>query len=177
VSKGPGCIERAILLCIEQATPDFSLKRDWRGPLRLPARLLAEWSYPPWCHAQQCCPERCQPERCYPARCFPERRPVNGQRPPLTMAMRKAIVRAMHSFVRKYPQYALAGGKGRSELYLYDPSMSDEKAVKKERARVRRMLRETATWCEVSAVGHASSPLSREISVERSAGPPTVAPC
>src|SRR5229473_1210393 len=35
-------------------------------------------------------------------------------------AARKAAVRAMHSFVRKFPQYGLMGGKGRSKLYLYD---------------------------------------------------------
>jgi hypothetical protein len=27
----------------------------------------------------------------------------------------------MHSFVRKFPQYALAGGKGRKCLYLFEP--------------------------------------------------------
>jgi hypothetical protein len=32
----------------------------------------------------------------------------------------KATVRAMHSFVRKHQQYALAGGQGRKRLYLYD---------------------------------------------------------
>ena len=40
----------------------------------------------------------------------------------LTAAQRKALNRAMHSFVRKYPQFALAGGKGRKRLYLYEPS-------------------------------------------------------
>jgi hypothetical protein len=33
---------------------------------------------------------------------------------------RKAVVRAMHSFVRKFPAYALTGGKGRGILYLYE---------------------------------------------------------
>jgi hypothetical protein len=33
---------------------------------------------------------------------------------------RKAVVRAMHSFVRKYPEYALVGGQGRGILYLYE---------------------------------------------------------
>lgn len=36
-------------------------------------------------------------------------------------AQRKAVCRAMHSFVRKFPQYALAGGKGRKYLYLFEP--------------------------------------------------------
>jgi hypothetical protein len=39
-----------------------------------------------------------------------------------TAAQRKAVVRAMHSFVRKFPQYALMGGQGRKELYLYEPA-------------------------------------------------------
>jgi hypothetical protein len=36
------------------------------------------------------------------------------------LVQRKATVRAMHSFVRKHQQYALAGGQGRKRLYLYD---------------------------------------------------------
>jgi hypothetical protein len=28
--------------------------------------------------------------------------------------------RAMHSFVRKFPEYGLVGGKGRGILYLYE---------------------------------------------------------
>jgi hypothetical protein len=35
-------------------------------------------------------------------------------------SQRKAVVRAMHSFVRKFPEYALVGGKGRGILYLYE---------------------------------------------------------
>ena len=35
-------------------------------------------------------------------------------------AQRKAATRAMRSFARKHQQYALAGGQGRRELYLYD---------------------------------------------------------
>jgi len=30
-------------------------------------------------------------------------------------------LRAMHSFVRKNPRYALIGGKGTTPLYLYEP--------------------------------------------------------
>jgi hypothetical protein len=35
-------------------------------------------------------------------------------------AQRKAVVRAMHSFVRKFPQFALMGGQGRKQLVLYE---------------------------------------------------------
>ena len=35
-------------------------------------------------------------------------------------SQRIATVRAMHSYVRKNPQYALAGGRGRGPLYIYD---------------------------------------------------------
>jgi hypothetical protein len=34
---------------------------------------------------------------------------------------RQAILRGMHSFVRKYPNFALAGCQGRRGLYLYEP--------------------------------------------------------
>jgi hypothetical protein len=33
---------------------------------------------------------------------------------------RQAAARAMHSFINKYPQYALMGGQGRKDLYLYE---------------------------------------------------------
>ena len=35
---------------------------------------------------------------------------------------RGAAARAMRSFVRKHPQFALTGSKGRNELLLYEPS-------------------------------------------------------
>jgi hypothetical protein len=38
-----------------------------------------------------------------------------------TRAERVSILRAMHAIVRKFPRYALAGGKGRTPLYLYEP--------------------------------------------------------
>ena len=38
-----------------------------------------------------------------------------------TPAQRKAVTRAMHGFVRRHQQYALAGGQGRKRLYLYEP--------------------------------------------------------
>jgi hypothetical protein len=37
-------------------------------------------------------------------------------------SQRRAVVQAMHSFVRKFPQYALIGGQGGKQLYLYEPS-------------------------------------------------------
>jgi hypothetical protein len=43
---------------------------------------------------------------------------ITGWKP--SAARRKAVVRAMHSFVRKHPQYALLGGQGRRILYLYE---------------------------------------------------------
>ena len=53
-----------------------------------------------------------------------------------TRAQVISVLRAMHSFTRKFPQYALAGGKGRERLWLYDRSdprsvalVFDEKAA------------------------------------------------
>ena len=40
----------------------------------------------------------------------------------LRFALGKAVTRAMRSFVRKFPQYALTGGKEREMLYLYEPA-------------------------------------------------------
>jgi hypothetical protein len=51
--------------------------------------------------------------------CF--RRPANWNFEPTT-AERKAVTRAMRSFVRKFPQYALTGSKERKMLYLYEPA-------------------------------------------------------
>ena len=45
-----------------------------------------------------------------------------------TPAQRKGVVRAMHSFVRKYQQYGLMGGQGRKRLYLYDAADADSVA-------------------------------------------------
>lgn len=36
-----------------------------------------------------------------------------------TPTQRSSVLRAMHSFVRKHPEFGLMGGKGRSNLYLY----------------------------------------------------------
>jgi hypothetical protein len=46
-------------------------------------------------------------------------RPIDYDFKP-TLVQRKAVSRAMHSFVRKHQQYALTGGQGRRVLYLYD---------------------------------------------------------
>ena len=42
--------------------------------------------------------------------------------PPPTMAQKKAVNRALRSIVRRYPRYALMGGKGRKPSYLYEPA-------------------------------------------------------
>jgi hypothetical protein len=36
-------------------------------------------------------------------------------------AQRNAVSRAMRSFVRRFPQYALSGWRSRKRLYLYEP--------------------------------------------------------
>jgi hypothetical protein len=43
-------------------------------------------------------------------------------------ARRKSVVRAMHSFVRKFPEYALLGGQGRKPLFLYELADPDSVA-------------------------------------------------
>jgi hypothetical protein len=57
-------------------------------------------------------------------RCFSE--PEWEWRP--TIGQRKAVRRALHSFVRKFPQYALMGGRGRKSLFLYDTADADSVA-------------------------------------------------
>jgi hypothetical protein len=44
-----------------------------------------------------------------------------------TRAQRLSVVRAMHSFVWKFPRYALCGGQGQRVLFLYDKT--DPKTV------------------------------------------------
>jgi hypothetical protein len=39
---------------------------------------------------------------------------------PIPTATRKAVVRAMHSFCRKFPEFRLAGGTGRKPLFMYE---------------------------------------------------------
>jgi hypothetical protein len=49
-------------------------------------------------------------------------------------AQRLSAVRAMHSFVRKYPRYALLGGQGQKLLFLYDTT--DTRSVRWAQASV-----------------------------------------
>jgi hypothetical protein len=42
----------------------------------------------------------------------------NGWKP--SRAQNLSVSRAMNSFVRKFPRFALMGGQGRKRLYLYD---------------------------------------------------------
>jgi hypothetical protein len=94
VSRGPGHIERAILRAIERNKVGFDGKSK---PLRLTSWQVI-WD------------------------CYPEARQTTWERPPATMAQQKAISRALHSIVRKHPQYALIGGNGRKRLCLYEPA-------------------------------------------------------
>ncbi len=61
-----------------------------------------------------------------------------------TLAQRKAVTRAMRSFVRKHQQYALTGGQGRRERYLYDTA--DPVSV---------------MWAKLNAVRRRRNPVSR----------------
>jgi hypothetical protein len=56
--------------------------------------------------------------------CWPHRDP--------TRAEYVSTLRAMHSFVRKFPKYALIGGKGGTPLVLYDTSYPQSVAAAKE---------------------------------------------
>src|SRR5919109_5175259 len=49
-----------------------------------------------------------------------------------TRAEYVSTLRAMHSFVRKFPKYALIGGKGGKPLVLYDTSYPQSVAAAKE---------------------------------------------
>ncbi|WP_144259544.1 hypothetical protein [Methylocystis sp. ATCC 49242] len=54
------------------------------------------------------------------------------ERPP-TRAETNSVLRAMHAICRKSNQYALAGGKGRTPLHLYDASCPVSSALKRLR--------------------------------------------
>ena len=92
MSKGLGVIERAILAEIEQ--------RDRHSGKRC-TMLVNSWSL-------SCA-------------LLPDSL-LTLQRMEPSRALRQAVVRAMHSFVRKFPQYALIGGQGHRVLYLYEPA-------------------------------------------------------
>jgi hypothetical protein len=64
-------------------------------------------------------------------------------------ARRKAVLRAMHSFVRKFPQYALMGGQGRRKLYLYEPA--DPLSTLWAELNVNRRRRNPISFCEARA--------------------------
>jgi hypothetical protein len=65
-----------------------------------------------------------------------------------TKAQRLSVTRAMHSYVRKHPRFALTGGQGRKRLFLYDTT--DPKSVDWARASV--AARRVVALCEVKAV-------------------------
>jgi hypothetical protein len=74
-----------------------------------------------------------------------------------TRYQKQAAVRAMHSFVRKNPQYALAGGKGRKSLFLYDPATPLSVAWMKGSlvSRGRLTLCEARKWLETPIISGA----------------------
>ena len=60
-------------------------------------------------------------------------------------AQKLAVSRAMNSFVRKFPQFALMGGQGRKRLYLYDTTNPESIAWAKASVKSRKMV----ARCEV----------------------------
>jgi hypothetical protein len=103
MSRGLGVIERAIAQLIAKG----------RKPLRvpdvgLPPEVLAEMEKPSPVHVTpRAIMFEVSPHDWDKGRFVPQGKVVH----------RKAIIRAMHSFVRKFPQYALASGGGNSILY------------------------------------------------------------
>jgi hypothetical protein len=51
---------------------------------------------------------------------FPQEKICLGSWKEPSRPQRIAVNRAMHSFVRKFPQFALMGGQGRKPIILYD---------------------------------------------------------
>ena len=96
MSRGLGRIERAILTCIEEGRRPLGSFTP-HGPHISSHHVISV---------------------CFPTPHYPT--PGRNQKP--TPAQRKAIWRAMYTVVRKYPQYALMGGKGRTSLWLYEPA-------------------------------------------------------
>jgi hypothetical protein len=63
-----------------------------------------------------------------------------------TPAQRKAVTRAMRSYVRKHQRYALAGGQGCKQLWLYEPDNPPSATrVKMQIANRRRRARSAVT--------------------------------
>lgn len=102
MSKGLGSIEAAILEVVKRHTRSYRnmpgfYRRNHPLDLCVTVRDIAFTAYPDWYD-----------------------KPAGGgyRRLPTTPAQRKAITRALHSFVRKHPQYVLTGGKGRAPMRL-----------------------------------------------------------
>src|SRR6516165_2979541 len=101
MSRGLGRIEQAILRAIEDEKSHTSGIFSGRYPLKLSSRVLLD----------ECYPELARKTWGY-----------IKEPPPPTMAQKKAVNRALRSIVRRYPRYALMGGKGRKPSYLYEPA-------------------------------------------------------
>jgi hypothetical protein len=102
VSRGPGYIERAIAVCIAECTKkmvsDTEYERLSGGKKKRKTVLVRPWTV---YHACGFCP------------C-----PIpNNWRP--SESQHKAVARAMRSFVRKFPQYAVLGRRS-GTLCLYE---------------------------------------------------------
>src|ERR1700722_6288732 len=86
-----GRIERAIIVAIARATSP-----EGAGTIRITPSDLAH--------------------KAYRSGTEPEEGPMGEP----TLPQRKAVIRAMHSFVRKYPRFVLLGGEGRGRLLIFD---------------------------------------------------------
>src|SRR5262249_11496583 len=97
MSRGPGRLERAIL---DQIESDKAPDRYGQSGVVLISSWDLAYIYQPPSSVD---------------------RPASWHPKNATPAQRKAVIRAMHSFVRKFPQYAVGGGKGPGRLFLYEP--------------------------------------------------------
>jgi hypothetical protein len=121
MSRGPGRIELAILAAIKSRS-ETSERMNAEARLYAVRNLTPEgvkrvmatdWTLPTHISSGQLFYD------CYPD---PNRGHGLDHRKP-TPAQQKALVRAMHSVVEKFPQYALMGGQGReAPLWLYEPA-------------------------------------------------------
>lgn len=123
MSRGLGTLERAIFACIEKCRrpnydADLYVEMGQEPPkpvVQVSAGSVCREANPPTADA-----------KAIASKCLAE-----GKRPPeaprLTEAQWKAAKRAMHSFVRKFPEYGLMapkGGRGRLLLYERGDEMS-----------------------------------------------------
>lgn len=115
MSRGLGRLERAIVAAIE--------KRGTIGPglSSLPPKAVAIIKAGGLCRdAGGLMPVHFSSGQLF-FECYPPDYSVFNRAPP-TPSQRKAVVRAMHSVVQKFPEYALMGGQGREAmLWLYEP--------------------------------------------------------